>query len=487
MRSKHANLWEIAELEEMAAMKSKGVLEEIDEADMPSGAKAIKTMWVCGAKTDQHGYIIRLKARLVALGNWQRPGIDFGETFAPVAHMSSFRLVIALAAKLNLTVYGGDMNTAYLNASLEIRIALALVYVDDVLCATNNENFKSKLFEDLNAAYGLKDQGKLSEYLGIEVKQSGDEIFISQRKYARYVLAKCENIEKRREFGEALQKHERDGAFIVYYDETNYNINCKRSQGTLHLLSQVVPAHFNVSGSTTFDHVLGAAMTPISKHNFCSRALSKGLVNASAGFSSPSTLINFRDPWAPIGERTAVKFPPSKGANLQLQCAVSPEVGLVHYDKRRGSIKMEVNAGFVDSIYDAVEQHDMYKDHFVEKNTVVFLDNAPAHNQTENLVRGRCDLVLLRLGPYSPMCNLIEGTALKARRKAYLSLSHEEMMNVPYGPKTELRIQLLEKTAEDARPCMDLRLVNKMARHCALSVAAAIRQRAHGVRDLAVD
>ncbi|GMF38130.1 unnamed protein product [Phytophthora fragariaefolia] len=124
---------------------------------------------------------------------------------------------------------------------------------------------------------------------------------------------------------------------------------------------------------------------------------------------------------------------------------------------------MEVNAGFVDSIYDDVKQPNVYKDHFVEKNIVVVLDNAPAHNQTENLVRGRCDLVLLRLGPYSPMCNPIEGTssyatsytqcalicyvylqltgcfsALKARIKAYLVLSHEAMMKVSYGQKSEL-------------------------------------------------
>ncbi|EGZ30692.1 hypothetical protein PHYSODRAFT_324019 [Phytophthora sojae] len=110
---------------------------------------------------------------------------------------------------------------------------------------------------------------------------------------------------------------------------------------------------------------------------------------------------------------------------------------------------MDVNADFVDSIYDA----------------------------TENLVRDRCDLVLLRLGPYSPMFNPIEGcfSALKARIKAYRSLSHEEMMNVPYGQKTELRMQLLEKAVEHAMSCMDHRLVNKMARHCALSVAAGIR------------
>ncbi|KAE8985109.1 hypothetical protein PR002_g22739 [Phytophthora rubi] len=66
-------------------------------------------------------------------------------------------------------------------------------------------------------------------------------------------------------------------------------------------------------------------------------------------------------------------------------------------------------------------------------------------------------------------------STLKARIKAYLALSHEEMMNVLYGQKTELRMQLLEKAAEHAMPCMDLRLVNKMARPCALSVAAAIR------------
>ncbi|KAE8992334.1 hypothetical protein PR003_g15794 [Phytophthora rubi] len=215
----------------------------------------------------------------------------------------------------------------------------------------------------------------------------------------------AENIEKRRVFGEALLKHEREGAFIVYYDETNYNLYCKRSQGR-----------------------------------------------------------------APIGERAVVKLPPSKGANLQLQCAVSPEVGLVHYEKRRGSIKMDVNAGFVDSIYDAVKQHDVYKEHFVGKNIVVILDNPPVHNQTENLVRDRCDLVLLRLGQCA-----IPSKHLESTHQAYLALSHEEMMNVPYGQKTVLRMQLLEKAAEHAMPCMDLRLVNKMARHGALSVAAAIR------------
>lgn len=107
MRSKHANLWMIAELEEMADLKAKGVLEEIEETEISSGARAIKTMWVNAVRTDHQGYIIKVKAWLVTLGNWQRLGVDFEETFAPVACMSSFRLVLALAAELNLAVYGG--------------------------------------------------------------------------------------------------------------------------------------------------------------------------------------------------------------------------------------------------------------------------------------------------------------------------------------------------------------------------------------------
>jgi len=62
--------------------------------------------------------VIRFKARIVAFGNNQRPGIDFRETFSPVARMSSFRMLVALAAALGLDLYGGDINTAYLNAML---------------------------------------------------------------------------------------------------------------------------------------------------------------------------------------------------------------------------------------------------------------------------------------------------------------------------------------------------------------------------------
>ncbi|OWZ02569.1 LOW QUALITY PROTEIN: hypothetical protein PHMEG_00025848 [Phytophthora megakarya] len=108
------------------------------------------------------------------------------------------------------------------------------------------------------------------------------------------------------------------------------------------------------------------------------------------------------------GERAMVKLPPSKGKHLQIQCAVST-VGLVHHILQRGSIQMDVNAGFVDDIYDAVKAHQVFQIEFVGKNIVVVFDNVPAHSQTDELVTDRSDLVLLWLGPYSPICNPIEG------------------------------------------------------------------------------
>ncbi|RAW21708.1 hypothetical protein PC110_g21849 [Phytophthora cactorum] len=71
---------------------------------------------------------------------------------------------------------------------------------------------------------------------------------------------------------------------------------------------------------------------------------------------------------------------------------------------------MEVNAEFMDAVYEAVKAHEVYLEHFSGKTIVIVLDNAPAHRQTEARVAEREDLELLLLGTYSPMCNPIEGT-----------------------------------------------------------------------------
>ncbi|RAW39161.1 hypothetical protein PC110_g4590 [Phytophthora cactorum] len=105
------------------------------------------------------------------------------------------------------------------------------------------------------------------------------------------------------------------------------------------------------------------------------------------------------------GKRAIEKLPPSKGANLQIQCTVSSAFGVVAYRTHRGSIKMQTNTDFVEGLYKVIKESDVYKDGYTDKKIVVVFDNAPAHSQTESLVTKRDDLVLLRLGPYSPMCN----------------------------------------------------------------------------------
>ncbi|KAG6574366.1 uncharacterized protein IUM83_07103 [Phytophthora cinnamomi] len=69
---------------------------------------------------------------------------------------------------------------------------------------------------------------------------------------------------------------------------------------------------------------------------------------------------------------------------------------------------MEENATFVDAVYDAAKTHRTYQENFASKSVVTVLDNAPAHSQTEELVREHQDLVLFRLAPSSPMYNPIE-------------------------------------------------------------------------------
>ncbi|CEG41327.1 FOG: Transposon-encoded proteins with TYA, reverse transcriptase, integrase domains in various combinations [Plasmopara halstedii] len=254
MSSKHADFWQMAELEEMAASKNKKVLGQVKKTDIPKNAKTVKIKWVFAIKTHAQGFVVRFKARVGALRNYQRPVIDFMETSSPVVRISSLRITAIISAEFDLVLYGGDTSTAYLNATLEIaqyvdgiegyscellsypyvvwkalyglrqsgrdwnseingwllnrefdrcatepclyylidgkKIVPLLIYVDDVACATNNEESKIGLFAELDKAYGLKDHGGFTEFLAIEVTQTEEGVFISQEKYAKYVLYK---------------------------------------------------------------------------------------------------------------------------------------------------------------------------------------------------------------------------------------------------------------------------------------------------------
>jgi len=81
--------------------------------------KVIRCKWVFAVKTTTDGYIDKFKARLVVKGFSQRPGIDFNETFCPVAHAESQRLLLALAVWHDLKLRQADVLSAFLNGDLD--------------------------------------------------------------------------------------------------------------------------------------------------------------------------------------------------------------------------------------------------------------------------------------------------------------------------------------------------------------------------------
>ena len=85
----------------------------------PLDTKVIGTKWIFKNKSDESGIIIKNKARLVAQGYTQEEGIDFDETFAPVARLESVRLLLSTACLLKFKLFQMDVKSAFLNGFLQ--------------------------------------------------------------------------------------------------------------------------------------------------------------------------------------------------------------------------------------------------------------------------------------------------------------------------------------------------------------------------------
>jgi hypothetical protein len=83
--------------------------------DPPRDVNVIGTKWVFKNKQGEDGEVVRNKARIVAQGYSQVEGLDFGETFAPVAHLEAIWILLAFAASKGFKLYQMDMKSAFLN------------------------------------------------------------------------------------------------------------------------------------------------------------------------------------------------------------------------------------------------------------------------------------------------------------------------------------------------------------------------------------
>ncbi|GJX24436.1 retrovirus-related pol polyprotein from transposon TNT 1-94 [Tanacetum coccineum] len=110
----------------------------------------ITLKWIYKVKLYELGGILKNKARLVARGYRQEVGIDFKESFAPVARLEAIRIFLAFDAHMNMVIYQMDVKTAFLNANLreEVYVSQPNGFVDP-----NNPNHVYKLKK---ALYGLK-------------------------------------------------------------------------------------------------------------------------------------------------------------------------------------------------------------------------------------------------------------------------------------------------------------------------------------------
>ncbi|KAJ9541914.1 hypothetical protein OSB04_028420 [Centaurea solstitialis] len=208
----------------------------------PSRKTIIGLKWVFRNKLDEHGIVFRNKARLVAQGYRQEEGIDYDETFAPVARLEAIRLFLAYAAHMNFQVYQMDVKIAQppgftdpkhpnhvykLNKALyglkqaprawyetlstfliaegftrgkidntlfvksyKDHVFLSQIYVDDIIFGSTKAKLCKKFESLMQSQYKMSMMGELTYFLGLQVKQSEKGIFISQGKYVRDMLKK---------------------------------------------------------------------------------------------------------------------------------------------------------------------------------------------------------------------------------------------------------------------------------------------------------
>nr|GFA93748.1 hypothetical protein [Tanacetum cinerariifolium] len=189
-------------------------LEVWELVPRPDKVMVITLKWIYKVKLDELGGILKNKARLVAHGYRQEEGIDFEESFAPVARLEAIRIFLAYAAHKNMVVYQMDVKTAFLNGNLreEVYVSQPDGFVD-----LDNPNHVYKLKKALN---GLKQAPRawydmLSSFLlsqdfskgsvdpTLFIRRNGNDlllnprgIFINQSKYAlEYGFESCDPVD----------------------------------------------------------------------------------------------------------------------------------------------------------------------------------------------------------------------------------------------------------------------------------------------------
>ncbi|CAJ2639186.1 unnamed protein product [Trifolium pratense] len=179
-------LWQKAMDEELAALHKTNTW---DIVPLPPGKRAIGSRWVYKIKTKSDGSVERYKARLVAKGFSQQYGMDYEETFAPVAKMTTIRTLIAVASIRQWDISQMDVKNAFLNGDLQEE-----VYMVPPSGVSHNQGEVCKLKK---ALYGLKQAPRawyekfstVIRSLGFRSSDHDSALFVRTTSHGRIILS----------------------------------------------------------------------------------------------------------------------------------------------------------------------------------------------------------------------------------------------------------------------------------------------------------
>ncbi|GKA45682.1 retrovirus-related pol polyprotein from transposon TNT 1-94, partial [Tanacetum coccineum] len=183
--------WIVAMQEKLNQFIANDVWELVPK---PRNMKIIGTKWVFRNKLDENGIVSRNKARLVAQGYNQQEGIDYDETYAPVARLESIRILLAYACALGFKLFQMDVKYAFLNGFINeeksSNLIIVQIYVDDIIFGSTCQDMCDEFTKIMHDEFEMSMMGELNFFLRLQIKQMEDGIFFNQSKYIKEMLKK---------------------------------------------------------------------------------------------------------------------------------------------------------------------------------------------------------------------------------------------------------------------------------------------------------
>ncbi|GKD69176.1 retrovirus-related pol polyprotein from transposon TNT 1-94 [Tanacetum coccineum] len=194
------------------------------------------------ANIDEYGDVLKNKARLVAKGYRQEEGIDFEESFAPVARIEAIRIFIANAATKNMIIYQMDVKTAFLNGDLQEE-----VFVSQPEGFEDQDN-PTHVYRLKKALYGLK-QAPRAWYDTLSKFLLANNFFKGAKKTVKIGQTRTREWKSTQRAESFLQKERNvtQALSLVETHKGNATVDCEETQGMSNLHLRYTQKKHNMS------------------------------------------------------------------------------------------------------------------------------------------------------------------------------------------------------------------------------------------------